>query len=80
MELGRLKRNKHQIANKVLCPPAGKNDQNPKQSIWSFEIGIWSLFGICDLGFKIYPPCTLLLLVRDGRRKAERQVQDHRQY
>ena len=34
---------KHQIPNK---------SQSPKfetKSDWSFEIGIWSLFGICDL-------------------------------
>ena len=46
------------------------------------EFGAYLGFGICDLEFKTYAPCTLRFLVKDGRERKEvrRQVEDHRQY
>jgi len=42
---------KHQITNKIDCPPAGRNDQNSNfktKAFESFGIGDWDLiFGMC---------------------------------
>jgi hypothetical protein len=37
---------KHHIPNKY------QSSKSETKAFWLFEIGIWSLFGICDLGFK----------------------------